>query len=79
MFAQEEMRGVNMESMGSSCLPHCLDAVYVDEADDGLVAFDVSVPEFEPLIQTIQTSFVWSPSVDSHHDPSQILTVQKRE
>ena len=78
-FAQEEMSGMDMPSMGSSCLQYCLDAVYVDEADDGLVVVDLSVPEFEPIGQMIRTPFVWFPCVDSYHDPSQILTIQKRE
>jgi hypothetical protein len=79
VFSQHNMGDMDMGSMGSSCLQHCLDAVRASDADDGLVVVGLSVPDIKPHAQVLQTSYVWSPSIDSHHDPSRILTTIKRE
>lgn len=79
-FAQEEMSGMDMSSMGSSCLQHCLDAVHVDEADDGLAQTSVTLPIVEHMgVRSGYGLFSWRPPIDSHHDPSRVLTTIKRE
>lgn len=80
VFAQEGMDGMDMSSMGSSCLQHCLDAVHVDEADDGLTQTSITLPIVAPIgVRSCYVFFAWLPSVDSHHDPSRVLTTIKRE
>jgi len=66
----------------SSCLVSCLNMVHVDGADEALspVLF-TGIAHSTASVQIIPVSFVSETSIriDSHHDPSQILTTQKRE
>ncbi|MCR4314684.1 MAG: hypothetical protein NUV84_05605 [Candidatus Uhrbacteria bacterium] len=64
-----------------SCLEYCLSSVHTDTADEALVGTAATFPS--PVIehwgQVWIVDFSWAPSVDSHHDPSRILTTIKRE
>ncbi|TAL49770.1 hypothetical protein EPN81_04720 [Patescibacteria group bacterium] len=78
-FAQGQMSEMDMSSMGTSCLQHCLDAVHVDEGNDVLIVMGLFIPEFSPTVEGVRAEKIWLPCVESHHDPGQILTIQKRE
>lgn len=75
------MSSMDHDMMGPSCLEHCLDALHLDVSDDGLVVGGtvvVSSPGDEIKIP-VSFSSVSLVQIESHHDPSQILTIQKRE
>jgi len=64
-----------------SCLEHCLDNVQADSAGNGVVigVVNVVVPvSYLPETLELKNSF-YTTSIDSHHDPGQILTTIKRE
>lgn len=64
-----------------SCLEYCLSSVHTDSADEALAGIAVTFPasEIQQWGQVRDRAFSWAPSVESHHDPSQILTTIKRE
>ncbi len=66
--------------MGPTCLEHCLDAVHADEAGSGLIASGIEASVQQTLESSSQVSFSWTNTrIESHHDPSRILTTIKRE
>lgn len=76
-----EMPSSDHVMAASSCLEYCLSSVHTDTADDALVgtAATFPIPVTENWGQVGLWAFSWTPSVDSHHDPSRILTTIKRE
>lgn len=65
-----------------SCLEYCLSSVHIDSADEAIVGTAVSLPS--PITEnwgqnTSVATDVSGWATDSHHDPGQILTIQKRE
>lgn len=64
-----------------SCLEYCLSSVHTDSADEALVGTAATFPNLitQNWGQIRITNFSLTLSVDSHHDPSQILTTIKRE
>jgi len=66
--------------MGPTCLEHCLSAIRVDDANDGFVVATISLPVPQIIESSFPVSFSWGiPRIESHHDPSQILTTILRE
>lgn len=55
--------------------------MHIDSADEALVGTAATFPSptTENWSQVEILDFSWEPSVDSHHDPSRILTTIKRE
>lgn len=76
--------GVSMDEMdhgmmGPTCLEHCLDAVHVDSADEGTaVVFVDGVSSQTVDVRLVQVPMP-TPIIESHHDPTRILTTIKRE
>jgi hypothetical protein len=74
-----DMSMMDMDSMGATCLEHCLDAVHVDTIDHGQTNTVIEISPSVELVTTIIQVDSWSPHIESHHDPGQILTTIKRE
>ena len=76
----QQMDGMDMDDMGSSCLEHCLRAVQAEEAGGGLVPMVPAMTLSASVERVVPRSRSWTNvHVDSHHDPGRILTTIKRE
>ncbi|HLD20946.1 MAG TPA: hypothetical protein VJB64_02520 [Patescibacteria group bacterium] len=80
-FAMPSVDHTMGDMMSPSCLEHCLSTLHLDVADDGVGVSAVGVIESPVHEKTIHSDFssTYAMRVESHHDPSQILTIQKRE
>lgn len=69
------------DRMSPSCLEHCLSALHLGVSDDGIWVDATGVVEHPVRMESILPggAFIRMVSVESHHDPSQILTTIKRE
>jgi hypothetical protein len=70
---------MDMNTMGSTCLEHCLQAVHVEESDEGAGVAPVAVVWSESIESVVIPYTNLVIDLESHHDPTRVLTTIKRE